>query len=186
MFSLTLRDHLHVTFSQIVEQHKSHARKALSQARWGRRLRGVEALLMGGVSIAAVSAAYGQGRVATIVAAVTGGRRAAGAARAPRVRFRWVRAGARRGDQSPVAHPRALSCPSVGPARGHRRCRRRTDAPRRIDGRAPAHLQQRPDVAVRRPSGRDRRSRQDRACEERAGGMTLLRKRGESSVFSRP
>ena len=73
MFSLTLRDHLHVTFSQIVEQHKSHARKALSQARWGRRLRGVEALLMGGVSIAAVSAAYGQGRITTIVAAVLAG-----------------------------------------------------------------------------------------------------------------
>ncbi len=73
MFSLTLRDHLHVTFSQIVDQHKSHARKALSQARWGRRLRGVEAVLMGGVSIAAVSAAYGQGRITTIVAAVLAG-----------------------------------------------------------------------------------------------------------------
>ena len=73
MFSLTLRDHLHVTFNQIVEQHKSHSRKALSQARWGRRLRGVEALLMGGVSIAAVSAAYGQGRITTIVAAVLAG-----------------------------------------------------------------------------------------------------------------
>jgi hypothetical protein len=73
MFSLTLRDHLHVTFSQIVDQHRSHARKALSQARWGRRLRGVEAVLMGGVSIAAVSAAYGQGRLTTIVAAVLAG-----------------------------------------------------------------------------------------------------------------
>ena len=74
MFSLTLRDHLHVTFSQIVEQHKSHALKALSHARWGRRLRGAEALLMGGVSLAAVvSASYGQGRIAAIVAAVLAG-----------------------------------------------------------------------------------------------------------------
>ena len=73
MFSLTLRDHLQVTINQIVEQHKSHVRKALAQARWGRRLRGAEALLMGGVSIAAVSAAYSQGRVTTIVAAVLAG-----------------------------------------------------------------------------------------------------------------
>src|SRR5687767_3586112 len=73
MFSLTLRDHLQVTFNQIVEQHKSHARKALAQARWGRRLRGVEALLMGVVCIAAVSAAFTQGRVTTIAAAVMAG-----------------------------------------------------------------------------------------------------------------
>jgi hypothetical protein len=73
MFSLTLRDHLHVTFGQIVEQHQSHARKAFAHARWGRRLRGVEALLMGVVCIAAVSAAFTQGRITTIAAAVTAG-----------------------------------------------------------------------------------------------------------------
>jgi len=70
MFSLTLLDHLRLTFSQVVERHKAHMQTAQSHARWNRRLRGSEALLMGGVGIAAVGAAFGHGQVLSIVAAV--------------------------------------------------------------------------------------------------------------------
>jgi hypothetical protein len=70
MFSLTLLDHLRLTFSQVVERHKAHTHTAQSHARWNRRLRGSEALLMGGVGISAVGAAFGHGQVLAIVAAV--------------------------------------------------------------------------------------------------------------------
>jgi hypothetical protein len=69
MFNLTLHDHLQLTFSEIIQRHHAHAVKAQSQARWSRRLRGSEALLVGGVCLTAAAAAYGQGQVLAIVAA---------------------------------------------------------------------------------------------------------------------
>jgi hypothetical protein len=69
MFNLTLRDHLQLTFNEIIERHSAHAKKAHTRARWARWLRGSEALLIGGVAMAAAGAAYGQGRVFAIVAA---------------------------------------------------------------------------------------------------------------------
>lgn len=73
MFNLTLHDHLHITFSEIIQRHNAHAAKAHSRARWGRRLRGSEAVLVGGVSIAAAGAAFGHGQVLAIVAASLAG-----------------------------------------------------------------------------------------------------------------
>jgi hypothetical protein len=73
MFSLTLLDHLRLTFSQIVHRHTTHARAAQSAARWNRRLRGSEALLMGGVSIAAVCAAFSGDRAFAVASAVLAG-----------------------------------------------------------------------------------------------------------------
>ena len=73
MFNLTLHDHLHLTFSEILQRHKAHAQKAQSQARWSRRLRGSEAVLIGGVSLAAGGAAFGHGQVLAIVAASLAG-----------------------------------------------------------------------------------------------------------------
>ena len=73
MFSLTLLDHLRLTFSQVVERHKAHMNTAQSHARWSRRLRGSEALLIGGVTIAAIGAASGDGRAFGVVAAVLAG-----------------------------------------------------------------------------------------------------------------
>jgi hypothetical protein len=70
MFSLTLRDHLRVTFNQVVHRHKVHARAAQSNALWNRRLRGSEALLMGGAGIAAAAAAFGHGQIPAVIAAV--------------------------------------------------------------------------------------------------------------------
>jgi hypothetical protein len=73
MFNLTLYDHLQLTFTQVVQRHKAHALKAHAHGRWDRRLRGSEALLMGGVSIAAVGAAYSQNQILAIVAASLAG-----------------------------------------------------------------------------------------------------------------
>ena len=69
MFNLTLRDHLQLTFNEIIERHSAHSEKAHARARWGRCLRGSEAVLIGGVAMAAAGAAYGQGRVLAIAAA---------------------------------------------------------------------------------------------------------------------
>jgi hypothetical protein len=73
MFSLTIKDHLQLTFTQVVQRHKVHTQAAQSNARWNRRLRGSEALLMGGVLIAAGASAFGRGQVPAIVAAVFAG-----------------------------------------------------------------------------------------------------------------
>jgi SMODS and SLOG-associating 2TM effector domain family 4 len=73
MFNLTLHDHLHLTFSEIIQRHNSHAAKALSRARWARRLRGSEALLVGGATIAAAGAAFGHGQILATVAASMAG-----------------------------------------------------------------------------------------------------------------
>src|SRR5713101_7251990 len=61
MFQLTLVDHLRMTFGHIVYQHRAHAQIAYSRSRWNRWLRAAEALLMTGVAVAALGAAFGRG-----------------------------------------------------------------------------------------------------------------------------
>ena len=73
MFNLTLRDHLQLTFTEIVQRHSGHAAKAQARARWGRRLRGVEAVLVGVAAIAATGAAFSQSWMLTIIAASVAG-----------------------------------------------------------------------------------------------------------------
>ena len=73
MFSLTLLDHLNLTFSQVAERHKAHTQAADSYRKWNRRLRGSEALLIGGVAMSAAGAAFGHGQVLAIVAATLAG-----------------------------------------------------------------------------------------------------------------
>lgn len=73
MFNLTLRDHLQLTFTEIIKRHSAHAAKAQSRARWSRRLRGSEAVLVGGATIASAGAAFGHGQVLAIVAASMAG-----------------------------------------------------------------------------------------------------------------
>lgn len=69
MFNLTLHDHLHLTFTEIVQRRDAHAAKALTRARWSRRLRAAEAILISGVSIAATGVAFGRGPRFAIAAA---------------------------------------------------------------------------------------------------------------------
>ncbi|HKY21111.1 MAG TPA: SLATT domain-containing protein [Vicinamibacterales bacterium] len=73
MFSLTLLDHLRLTFNQVIHSHHAHTRAAQLHARRNRRLRGAEAILMGGVTITAAGAAFGHGQILAIVAAVLAG-----------------------------------------------------------------------------------------------------------------
>jgi hypothetical protein len=70
MFNLTLQDHLHLTFTEILQRRDAHAAKALTRARWSRRLRAAEAILISGVSIAATGVAFGRGPRFAIAAAV--------------------------------------------------------------------------------------------------------------------
>ena len=69
MFNLTLHDHLQLTFNEIIQRHQAHAMKAQARARWSRRLKGTEALLIGGVGMTAAGAALGHGQVLAAVAA---------------------------------------------------------------------------------------------------------------------
>ena len=69
MFNLTLHDHLQLTFNEIIQRHDAHAAKAHSRARWSRRLRGGEAVLIGGVGMTAAGAALGHGQILAMVAA---------------------------------------------------------------------------------------------------------------------
>jgi hypothetical protein len=73
MFSLTLRDHLLLTFGQVIHRHKVHTQAARSYSRWNRLLRGCEALLLSGVTIASVGTAFGRGPVFAIITAVMAG-----------------------------------------------------------------------------------------------------------------
>ena len=73
MFNLTLRDHLQLTFTEIIKRHNAHAAKAQSRARWSRRLRGSEALLVGGAAIATAGAAFGHGQLFAIAGASMAG-----------------------------------------------------------------------------------------------------------------
>jgi hypothetical protein len=61
MFQLALVDHLRMTFGHIVYQHRAHAQIAYSRARWNRGLKAFEALLMTGVAVTALGAAFGRG-----------------------------------------------------------------------------------------------------------------------------
>jgi hypothetical protein len=73
MFNLTLRDHLHLTFTEIIQRHSAHAAKAVTRARWSRRLRGSEAMLVAGAAIASIGAAFSHGQALEIVAACMAG-----------------------------------------------------------------------------------------------------------------
>jgi hypothetical protein len=73
MFNLTLRDHLNLTFTEIIQRHNAHAAKAQTRARWSRRLRGSEAMLVGGAAIASIGAAFGHGQALAIAAASMAG-----------------------------------------------------------------------------------------------------------------
>jgi hypothetical protein len=70
MFQLTLVDHLRMTFGHIVHRHRAHAQIAYSRSRWNRGLRAAEALLMTGVVVAALGAAFGRGYAYEIGSAV--------------------------------------------------------------------------------------------------------------------
>jgi hypothetical protein len=56
---LTLLDHLRLTFGHVVYRHGAHSKIAHSRARWSRRLKAAEALLMTGVVITAAGASAG-------------------------------------------------------------------------------------------------------------------------------
>jgi hypothetical protein len=73
MFNLTLHDHLHLTFNEILERHEAHAARALRRARWSQWLRASEAILIGSASIAATGVAFGRGNTFAIAAAVLAG-----------------------------------------------------------------------------------------------------------------
>ena len=70
MFQLTLVDHLRMTFGHIVYQHRAHAQIAYSRARWNRRIKAFEALLVTAVAVTALGAAFGKGYVYEIASAV--------------------------------------------------------------------------------------------------------------------
>ncbi len=70
MFGVSLLDHLRMTFGHVVFRYKAHTQLARSRTRWSRALRALEAILMIGVAVAAVGAAFGKGPVYTIVSAV--------------------------------------------------------------------------------------------------------------------
>jgi hypothetical protein len=61
MFELTLFDHLRMTFGHIVHRHRAHAEMAFARQRWDRVLRTAEVLLMTGVAVAALGAAFERG-----------------------------------------------------------------------------------------------------------------------------
>ena len=73
MFDLSLVDTLRLGFGQVVHHHRSHADAAASAARWGRWLRAGETILLTGVAITAVAAAFGRGPAYSIGSAVMAG-----------------------------------------------------------------------------------------------------------------
>ena len=75
MFDLSLVDTLRFAFVQAVYQHRSHARAASSLARWSRRFRAAETVLMLGVVVATLAAAFssGGGRAYAVTSAVLSG-----------------------------------------------------------------------------------------------------------------
>jgi hypothetical protein len=73
MFNLNLIEHLRLLFGHVLQRQRAHAYLAQTNARWSRRLRGAEALLMLGVGTAATAAAFGRGNGYVIAAAVLAG-----------------------------------------------------------------------------------------------------------------
>jgi conflict system pore-forming effector with SLATT domain len=69
MFALSLVDTLRLAFGQVVYHHKSHSRAASSLARCSRYFRASETLLLMGVVITALAAAFGKGQPYAISAA---------------------------------------------------------------------------------------------------------------------
>ena len=69
MVGITLRDHLRLTFGQVVYRHKAHSRIGYIRARQSRWLRAGEALLMTAVAGVSTAVAFGQGRAFAIAAA---------------------------------------------------------------------------------------------------------------------
>jgi hypothetical protein len=70
MFDLTLIDHLRMTFGHIVYRHRAHAQIAYTRSRWNRGLKAAEALLVAGVAVVALGAAFGRGDAYAIGSAV--------------------------------------------------------------------------------------------------------------------
>ena len=117
MFNLTLHDHLHLTFNEIIQRHDAHAAKAHSPARWSRWLRGSEALLIGGVAMtAAGAAAFGHGQMLAIVAASLACLALIILLGRFDVRFRCVRARARDVQRASLGPARAISLVALGSA----------------------------------------------------------------------
>ena len=73
MFELTLFDHLRMTFGHVVYRHQAHLRMSASRARASRWLRAAEAVLMAGVVMTALGAAFTSARPYAIAAAVLAG-----------------------------------------------------------------------------------------------------------------
>ena len=70
MFDLSLMDTLRLGFGQVVHHHRSHAHAASAASRCGRWLRAGETVLLTGVAITAVAAAFGRGPAYSIASAV--------------------------------------------------------------------------------------------------------------------
>jgi hypothetical protein len=70
---LTLLDHLRLTFGHVVYRHRAHSKIAHARARWSRRLKAAEALLMTGVVIAAAGTSVGKGHAYAIATFVLAG-----------------------------------------------------------------------------------------------------------------
>jgi hypothetical protein len=69
MFAVTLLDQLRMTFGQLVYHHKAHTQTADILTRCNRWFRVVEAVLMMGVTIAAMGAAFGRGSMYALTSA---------------------------------------------------------------------------------------------------------------------
>ncbi len=70
MFELTLFDHLRMTFGHIVHRHRAHTEMAFARRRWDRMLKTAEVLLMTGVAVTALGAAFGRGFAYDVACAV--------------------------------------------------------------------------------------------------------------------
>jgi hypothetical protein len=70
MFDLTLVDHLRMSFGHVIHRHRAHTQVAHSRTRWNRGLRAAEALLMTGVAVATLGAAFGRGYAYGVASAV--------------------------------------------------------------------------------------------------------------------
>jgi ABC-type transport system involved in cytochrome bd biosynthesis fused ATPase/permease subunit len=70
VFDLTLVDHLRMSFGHVVHRHRAHTQVAHSRSQWNRGLRAAEALLMTGVAVATLAAAFGRGYGYGIASAV--------------------------------------------------------------------------------------------------------------------
>jgi hypothetical protein len=70
MFTMTLVDHLRMTFGHVVHRHRAHSHMAQLFGRRSRWLLGGEAVLLTATAFTAIAAAFAQGRIYSIVSAV--------------------------------------------------------------------------------------------------------------------